>query len=500
MSNSKHSRHWALFLAGVQVFGWVFVLPAVGQRVVYVDGMAAGVNDGASWENAYVNLQDALADAAASGASIHEIRVARGTYTPDQGIGYTPGDRTASFELFSGLALLGGYAGCASADPNARDRERFETILSGDLDGNDDPTIRGESGCCGHSWKPGCEDALCEEKVCTRWAMCCEDWWGNTCVNTAERYCCDLCRPTRCENSYTVLKAVDTDAATRIDGFTITGGESNAWLDPKAPKVDASLATGGGLYVRNSSLIVSNCTFVENAAGGASAMDTHGGEPVVTNCIFRDNGWYAQGAGLALSTAMENATVTDCQFIRNRGGGMYASGNSPITRCTFIGNTRNGLYVGSGHPSISDCIFIGNTGGRGGGMFNFGFPQLINCGFYGNSAGLSGGGIYDGGWGLILINCVFSGNKAGGSIDYPGATPRSGAGGAIYKGMGPLLVLNCTIVGNEAEIVGGLLGLEGATIAHSIFWGNKSDDGMGQGAQLGGGFPNNPPQIRYNCI
>ena len=499
MPYSKRVRHWALIFAGVHAFGWVLALPAAAQRVVYVDGMATGANDGSSWESAYVNLQDALADAAASGASSHEIRVARGTYRPDQGIDQTLGERTASFELFSGLALLGGYAGCASADPDARDRERFETILSGDLSGNDDPAIRGESDCCGHSWTPGCDDALCEEEVCTRNPFCCEDWWASSCANAAEQYCCDLCRPTRCENSYTVVKAMDTDASTRIDGFTITGGESNGSFEPKQPGFDMNLVTGGGLYVRDSSLTVSNCTFVRNAAGGGgNAVDTRAGEPVVTNCMFRDNGWYAHGAGSALWTVDEMATVTDCQFIRNRGGGLRVRGDRLISGCSFVGNTRSaGLDVSRGHPSISDCIFIGNTGG---GMFNFGFPQLINCGFYGNSTGFAGGGIHDAGWGLILINCVFSGNKAGGGIIYPGGPTNPGYGGGISKGSGPLLVLNCTIVGNEAGSMGGLSGLESATIAHSIFWGNRSDKGITEGSQLGGGWFFTPPQIRYNCI
>jgi len=32
-------------------------------KIIYVDDDAAGANDGSSWENAYVYLQDALADA-----------------------------------------------------------------------------------------------------------------------------------------------------------------------------------------------------------------------------------------------------------------------------------------------------------------------------------------------------------------------------------------------------------------------------------------------------
>ncbi len=57
---------------------------AQGQPAVYVDDSASGTNDGSSWCDAYVYLQDALAAAAASGGAVTEIRVARGTYTPDR--------------------------------------------------------------------------------------------------------------------------------------------------------------------------------------------------------------------------------------------------------------------------------------------------------------------------------------------------------------------------------------------------------------------------------
>ena len=104
--------------------------PAAAQQVVYVDVNATGPGqDGATWCTAYRNLQDALAAANPGDA----IRVAEGIYTPDRGTG----DRTRNFPLIDGVALYGGYPGCGAADPDARDVVTFETILSGDLDGDD---------------------------------------------------------------------------------------------------------------------------------------------------------------------------------------------------------------------------------------------------------------------------------------------------------------------------------------------------------------------------
>ena len=107
-------------------------------RVIYVDANAPGADNGTSWGDAYNYLQDALADANSLGRPV-EIRVAQGVYTPDSNSA-TPngsGDRHATFQLISGASLRGGYAGFGRPDPNTRDVEKYETVLSGDLNDDD---------------------------------------------------------------------------------------------------------------------------------------------------------------------------------------------------------------------------------------------------------------------------------------------------------------------------------------------------------------------------
>ncbi|HCO96546.1 MAG TPA: hypothetical protein DIU00_21840, partial [Phycisphaerales bacterium] len=123
---------------------FVFVLAIVstaGAEIIYVDADAptGGRNglraDGQTWGTAYKYLQDGL------GASISgdQIWVADGIYKPDANTGNSTGtgDRFATFELKNGVAIKGGYAGFGEPDPNARDIEVYETVLSGDLLGND---------------------------------------------------------------------------------------------------------------------------------------------------------------------------------------------------------------------------------------------------------------------------------------------------------------------------------------------------------------------------
>ncbi|MCX5647307.1 MAG: hypothetical protein NTZ17_21900 [Phycisphaerae bacterium] len=101
-------------------------------KIVYVDDDAKQGGSGSSWANAFNYLQTALTGANAG----DEVRVAQGLYRPDQGLpamatrgrsGSTPA--VAIFQLKNGVAILGGFAGVGAEDPNARDTQRYETVL-----------------------------------------------------------------------------------------------------------------------------------------------------------------------------------------------------------------------------------------------------------------------------------------------------------------------------------------------------------------------------------
>ena len=116
--------------------------------IIYVDNDAIGANDGSSWADAYNYLQDALADTNSAAKPV-EIRVAQGIYKPDLGGGNTLGDREATFQLFNGVTIKGGFAGFGEPNPDVWDTEAYETILSGDLEGDDGPDFShyGDNSC-----------------------------------------------------------------------------------------------------------------------------------------------------------------------------------------------------------------------------------------------------------------------------------------------------------------------------------------------------------------
>jgi hypothetical protein len=106
-----------IFVIGIAGTGSVF------GEIIHVDCDATGANDGSSWEDAYTDLQDALADA----ASGDQIWVAECVYKPTAG-----SETSARFSLVDGVEMYGGFAGDETG-LEERDYEQNKTYLSGDL-------------------------------------------------------------------------------------------------------------------------------------------------------------------------------------------------------------------------------------------------------------------------------------------------------------------------------------------------------------------------------
>jgi len=344
-------------------------------HIIYADNDSTGANDGSSWADAYNCLQDALT-AASSG---DEIRVAQGIYKSDQGTGFTSGDREATFQLISGATLKGGYAGFGELDPNVRDIEAYETILSGDLNG-DDVDVNGPA------------DLLDE--------------------------------PTRGENSYHVVTGSGTDETAVLDGLTIMGGNANGhYYEPNG--------IGAGMYNDNASPTITNCTFSRNSTPyHAGGMFNNYSSPMITNCTFSEN--CAHWDGSCIYNVRSSPMVIDCTFISNIGEAMYNINNSSpiVTNCTFSDNNGGGMYnVKESSPAVTNCIFTDNWGS---GMLNDNSsnPTVANCTFTGNSSS-SGGGVQNYTSSPTLINCTFRGNLA--PMLHVGFGIGPGYGGGIYR-------------------------------------------------------------------
>jgi hypothetical protein len=428
-------------------------------KVIYVDDDATGANDGTNWDNAYNFLQDALAYANSLEKPV-EIRVGQGIYTPDSNSAVPDGtgDREATFQLINGVAIKGAYAGIGETDPNARDVATYESVLSGDLAGND---IDGD--------KP--EDLLWE--------------------------------PSRAENSYHVVTASWTDSTAVLDGLNIVAGNANHLSGDVSSR-------GGAMYNNCGSPAVSYCTLGSNSAISGGAIHESGSSPTLTNCTLWGNSAKLTGGGICNEDSTPK--LIKCTFTDNRsedGAGMFNNySNSILVSCVFMQNSAN--WCGGGmcnyysDPTVARCNFTGNTANfAGGGMHNDdSSPVLADCTFTSNSARYDGGGMCN----LptsspALTNCTFTGNSAqwGGGMRNSGSSPtltyctfrqnNSEVGGGMANSGGEHqskpMVANCRFVGNSAEQSGGGISVSSggevceAVLMNCRFSGNSSREGGG---------------------
>lgn len=370
---------------------FVFIVAAcVGNAtfgdVIFVNASArvTKASDGTSWERAFRDLQDALEVAQAG----DEIWVAAGVYKPSRLT--DPNDPlTATFNLLSGVSLYGGFAGW-EWEREQRDPRENKTIFSGDHQDDDAPVVTPTSDCCLDVAEPTCSDEDCRSKVIAAIPGCAFLWRHSSCLDMVQVLCCDLCRPTRCDNSYHVLTAMYVENAV-YDGFTISYGE--------AKNIPGQHQVGGGLLVGYSRLTVNNCVFGSNRSQGGSGIFDYFSELAITHCTFSNNGYGALDS--------IDSDVLNCEFVGNFGGGLIHGGSGRIWNNRFIGNSENYALLLVDQPSVYGCTFIGNTGGAV--SLLAGFGTISNCRFlanFGVSPTASNHGI------MVMHNCVFSGNVA----------------------------------------------------------------------------------------
>ncbi|MFT7462712.1 MAG: hypothetical protein ACI9EF_001054 [Pseudohongiellaceae bacterium] len=317
----------------------LLLAPLTAASTIHVDAqLVTGLNDGSSWSNAFqgsAGLQSALALATTG----DEIFAAQGTYRPTE-----TGSRTVAFALKNGVTLYGSFAG---GESSAAERPPFGTadsILDGDLAGNDGSLIF-------------------------------------------------------TDNSFHVITATPSNATAIIDGFVVRAGA--------ATSSGGNRDRGAGiLCVSNASPTVRNCRFLAHRSsfGGAAGYINNGAAPTFTDCTFEDgiggsfggafdiagggaarferclfaNNTAARAGALEIFST-NGVVVNNCVFRSNvatgsgGGGGMWmgTGGNTQVRNCTFVANASQlqasgGLRTqSSANSSVSNCIFWDNMGPGG---------------------------------------------------------------------------------------------------------------------------------------
>ena len=310
----------------------------------YVKTTGSNSNDGSIWANAFLTLQKAL-ETARSG---DQIWVASGTYQPSVQVGGT-GARFATFQMVEGVEIYGGFAGTESA---VSERLGFgmgkanETILSGDLNGNDNYSV--------------------------------SPWTGTV------------------ENCYHVFYNVGLvsylTSASVLDGFTIKGAfgtqyGGGMYNDGASPTFrnciitnNQSYAGGGGIENYQSSILCKptfiNCLITNNIAssGVGAGMYNRMCKPLFVNTTIANN--TSSGNGSAVYNMLASPTFNNCIIWGNTGGASSTSkqiyGDATLIFSCYANETNdNGGIITSSNcitidpqmvnPSIGDCRIVGSS-------------------------------------------------------------------------------------------------------------------------------------------
>ena len=396
--------------------------------IIYVNASADGSNDGTTWTNAFISLSKALE----SGDPNDEIWVAAGTYTPGT-------ERTSTFQVFDGVTVYGGFKG-DEVLRDERDWRSNQTILSGDLNSDDDAISGGNA-----------------------------------------------------ENAYRV---VTTGKDFVLDGFTVEAGNANG--------PDYQLTFGSGILSLNppgriSKGRVSNCVIRNNyAKSQGGGMLCNLSEIAIENCEFLDNSAGNSGGAMA-NSPRDKVTVSDCSFIGNKagfGGAMRntGSGHIIVLRSFFSGNSAEfgGAISNSSAMTntVNNSVFENNSASsRGGGIHNNRSTVMVHSSkFLHNKADFEfGGGLFNDLSTVTMANSVMSENSGD-------------KGGGIFNEESELSVVNCTISANVATGRGaGIYSIASpsVTVRNSIIWENIAGNSHGEIFD-----PDNVlnTDVQYSCI
>jgi predicted outer membrane repeat protein len=137
-----------------------------------------------------------------------------------------------------------------------------------------------------------------------------------------------------------------------------------------------ALAAGGAIALRESDILIKNCTFHNNYsphAGGAICV-AYNSNPIISKCVFYDN-YATDYAGAVMIYVNANPIISNNLFFNNyadRGGALI-------------------FYINAGGILINNTI-ADNTANYGGAIFFYSgsSPEIINNIIWGNTASLSG--------------------------------------------------------------------------------------------------------------
>ncbi|WP_199120497.1 choice-of-anchor Q domain-containing protein [Pedobacter sp. ASV28] len=278
-------------------------------NIIYVNRNGqGGVGNGDSWINSMAQLSDALKWARQQNnftdANPLKIYVAKGIYQPlyhaaDASFAID-GGRDNAFVLVKNVQLYGGFAGTENS-LNERDLKLVanKTILSGDLNGDDETT--------------------------------------STITANAD-------------NTNHVVLGVGNVGSAILDGFTIVGGHANTASTIVVNGQTIYQDRGAGIYNQGASPKITSCIISGHTA---TADDTGAGiynyfaSPLITNTLITGNKTLGTASGAAMYSTYSAPKILNVTVANNNGAG----------------TANAAIYHNLSSPTIGNTVVYGNSSG-----------------------------------------------------------------------------------------------------------------------------------------
>ena len=405
MKNTLHKAARCL------LFTILATVTPLARSVVYVDGAAAGLENGTSWANAYKDLRIAMAASPANA----EIWVAAGVYKPGP-------SRADSFVLKPGMKLYGGFTSGMTAR-DQRDWTANPTTLSGDIN-----TLNTHTDNSDHILI-GAADAVVDGFTIER--------GGDSTYASGKLG----------DGGGLLVEGIGTQKITVANCIFQNNSYFSAPIGMNLENSDCG--RGGAIFAATSAVDVVNCTFIGNQShdrGGAICVVNPPVAPYrlhVSNSVFRSSSTmmtdrYTWDAKWGAVTNADGTLVHPWKEGNCGGADIFASGEMLIVDSVF---TQARTCINDYHLSYGGSICISVRDGDADAYNTMGGAIVRGCKFLSNDGGPSQGGAIFAGHDITLERCVFAGNRA-----------TRGDGGALYVGEGATATARgCTFVGNFAS-------------------------------------------------
>ncbi len=309
-------------------------------EMLYVNQNANGYNSGLNWQDAFIDLQDALEAARNTCPNIKQIWIAKGTYYPT-----TNNERDVSFDLVNNVKIYGGFAGHEDG-LSEQNCNAILTILSGDIgvkNNNSDNS----------------------QHVVTANGVSRNTWLN--CLSITDGNATECGGGMFNDHASPTLKYISFSGNQAQYGAGLCNiNDSNPLVQTSSISNNSANQEGGGIYNKTSSPVICQVFIQKNTAKyGAGIFNTEQSAPILKQANITDNNATQFGGGMFNNSS--TPLITHSIISKNKsaqGAGMVNLDSKPlIGHLVLTANNSEAMLNDNSNPQITQSTIAFNQAG-----------------------------------------------------------------------------------------------------------------------------------------